>query len=941
MARGKTSTLSIVIAGDAKGAQRAMGQTETATKSLGNTARTMAASVGAMLAGGAIIRFGRQTIDTYRNVGAEMLQLQRITGGSDEWVSGLWVGAQQSGIAVDKLSTSLGILASKINSDKLDDWGIEAKDASGNARSFDDILGDIIDRYAELEGAERTAFARGLFGRGGADIMKLLGKGREEMAGFADEAKRLGIELDSETLKQATQNQRDFELALTASKVVIGKELLPAVTEMTTTLANNMPAIATAVGSVAGAFNALPKPLQGAVAGALALGPAMRLASVAIVPVSAGIRGLAAALGGSGRGLDGFRLGLMGVTSAGGGAGNAIGGVLSRAAGSPAIMAGAAAGVGVLTIALLEMADGAKKGADALVDAAEASGKSIAEVFDEQIAQTLAGRDKADGGFLDDFAEGFRQVMREVGVDAGELRDALRGTDEEFAAFKARLSEQIVASGLESLLGPTLQGLDEMRGAGERADRQQRELTQGRRDLGIATDETADSEEGYADSTSRSTRAVETAIEAMQRRKAALDTQISAHDAVKSAQKAHEDALVDLADAERAAAGDSDEMRDAMEAEQDAAEGIADAYDAVRDAQKGVADAREDYQDALDGVREAEQGVGEAQRGVTEAQNNLNDAREEAKEKIEDLAAAARDAVLDEREAQLKIAELKRELEDLIKSPEGRDPLAVESLRIELARAEEALRQAQDNTGDTAREYADAQAAGIEYSPEVLDAKEQLRQAEDGVAEAKQRVADANERVADAADQITEANDRVAEANEGVTDATKRLADAEENTAKVGEDVAKRLEEAKATVFQTTQDQITAEGELATAVYGVEAGLRLQIDRFREFAQMFAPGTPEREYLDWLVEQLTIVATGPNIGRDAGTYALNNPRGAQPGDYWPVADRSGERPGGRRGPAGAPVFAPVLNVYGSDVQTRREAERMLDEHANKFAVGLG
>src|SRR4051812_12147104 len=97
------------VGGDA---EKSMAGAEGGSKKL-NAA--MALLPGAALAGGAaVVAFGKASIDTYMNVGTEVLKLQRYTGGTAEETSRLRFAMQQAGIDVDAAAKAFGIFSKNL-----------------------------------------------------------------------------------------------------------------------------------------------------------------------------------------------------------------------------------------------------------------------------------------------------------------------------------------------------------------------------------------------------------------------------------------------------------------------------------------------------------------------------------------------------------------------------------------------------------------------------------------------------------------------------------------------------------------------------------------------------------------------------------------------------------------------------------------------------------
>lgn len=246
-------------------------------------------------------------------------------------------------------------------------------------------------------------------------------------------------------------------------------------------LAPAMEVGADAAGVAARAFGSLPEPLQIATVGALGLayaGPKVVDGLSKIGPAASRV---------------GDFLGM--IPQQGVGAVSTMTRLSSTVAASPVSMAAGAAGAGVLIAALIELStqtNYAEQNAKSLVATAESTGKSIDEVFGERLAKTLAG---ADGGFdLGPTTDKFADFVEQFDIGASELRAAVQGSDADFEAFKEQLREAALASGDTSLAayGVLEKQLDRLRGAGQKATEQQKDLTDAQKDLGVETKETAD-----------------------------------------------------------------------------------------------------------------------------------------------------------------------------------------------------------------------------------------------------------------------------------------------------------------------------------------------------------------------------------------------------------------------------------------------------------------
>ena len=204
-----------------------------------------------------------------------------------------------------------------------------------------------------------------------------------------------------------------------------------------------------------------------------------------------------------------------------------------------------------------------------------------------------------------------------------------------------------------------------------------------------------------------------------------------------------------------------------------AARGVAQAEKGVEQAHRGVAQANKGVEQAIRGVTQAERGVQDAKKASRVAEVELTRARKDALNQIEDLNRELKGAALSERDAQLSLAEARRDLQDLGKDGAPVDYIDRERAVLRVQQAEQRLADTQNSNRDLAEQTAEANAKGVENSDLVAQAK-------DRVAAAHQSEADAQQSLVDANDQVAEAQQRVADANEAVADAQQQLADAKQ-----------------------------------------------------------------------------------------------------------------------------------------------------------------
>lgn len=195
--------------------------------------------------------------------------------------------------------------------------------------------------------------------------------------------------------------------------------------------------------------------------------------------------------------------------------------------------------------------------------------------------------------------------------------------------------------------------------------------------------------------------------------------------------------------------------------------GISDAFDAAGKAAdsagsdmeaqgKAVASAQKQVASAVKGVTSAERGVRNAQKQSLQAQKDLNRARKAAKDEIDDLNRALGRTTLTEQSAAIAVAEAQRALWETFADPNAD--------AIDRARAQNNLGQALADQEDLLRENqnlaqraAEANAAGVEGSDQVVAAKERVTEAAEAELDAQRALVDAQQTLVEAQQAVTEA----------------------------------------------------------------------------------------------------------------------------------------------------------------------------------------
>lgn len=236
--------LSLTLVGRDAGASNALrnvGQAaEGASKSFSSLG-TIIAGVGLGTAleklGEKAMRFGKESLDAFKDVGKEVLKLQRYTGDSAEAMSKLRFAAEESGVSADTLAGALGKMSKAADSGKLEEYGIAIRDNSGLMRSAGDIFIDVAGKIGTMQnGVQKTAAILAIFGRAGMDIAPLLNRGADGIAKFSEEAEKMGLVLSGENLKAVKDNvmaQRELDAAIKGAQVAFGQYLYPTLTTIT------------------------------------------------------------------------------------------------------------------------------------------------------------------------------------------------------------------------------------------------------------------------------------------------------------------------------------------------------------------------------------------------------------------------------------------------------------------------------------------------------------------------------------------------------------------------------------------------------------------------------------------------------------------------------------------------------------------------------------
>ena len=183
-----------------------------------------------------LVHYAKSTID----MAAEIGKASQKFGIAAEELSKLKHSAALANLDFEDLGMGLKFMAKAMldssmgashGADAFHLLGIHVKDAEGRLRPTEEVLYDIADAFGAMEdGAAKTALSMQIFGKKHGDHMiPLLNRGAEAFREEAEEARRLGIVISTETAKAANE----FNDNLTRLTANIKGMTLPAINALT------------------------------------------------------------------------------------------------------------------------------------------------------------------------------------------------------------------------------------------------------------------------------------------------------------------------------------------------------------------------------------------------------------------------------------------------------------------------------------------------------------------------------------------------------------------------------------------------------------------------------------------------------------------------------------------------------------------------------------
>ncbi len=152
----------------------------------------------------------------------EMNKLSQSLGMTTEELSKLKYAAEISGVSLEELETAVARMSKEAvkNSSTLRMLGIAVEDSNGKFKSGYDMLTSFADAISRMpDGMAKTSIITEVLGRSAAKLAPLLNNGSDGLKKLGEEAKRLGIVIDSDT---ARASERFNDSMLRMSKAVEG-----------------------------------------------------------------------------------------------------------------------------------------------------------------------------------------------------------------------------------------------------------------------------------------------------------------------------------------------------------------------------------------------------------------------------------------------------------------------------------------------------------------------------------------------------------------------------------------------------------------------------------------------------------------------------------------------------------------------------------------------
>jgi len=198
-------------------------------------------AIAAAIGPAAIVLLTKASADA----GDEIMKMSQRVAISVETLSGYKLAAELADVSLGDFGISLqraskNILEASQGSgdaaDAFDSLGIRVTDSSGKLKTAEQVMLEVADRFKGMEdGAQKTALAMQIFGRGGAVMIPLLNQGSEALAAQRKEVELLGAgwtTAQAGLAEKFNDNLKRIQFAFAGFRNAVSTYLLPFVNEI-------------------------------------------------------------------------------------------------------------------------------------------------------------------------------------------------------------------------------------------------------------------------------------------------------------------------------------------------------------------------------------------------------------------------------------------------------------------------------------------------------------------------------------------------------------------------------------------------------------------------------------------------------------------------------------------------------------------------------------
>lgn len=167
---------------------------------------------------------GEQLYNMGRNIASSTMEIERnakIAGLSTDIYQKMAYAAKMTDVDIESLGKGMKILAGHMDDvakgkgeaiSLFQSIGVSTTDASGKMKSFDEMLGDLADRFKSMpDGVQKVALAVDLFGKSGQNLIPYLNQGKSGIEAFYREAEKMGIVLDESVIRKGAEAEDTFK----------------------------------------------------------------------------------------------------------------------------------------------------------------------------------------------------------------------------------------------------------------------------------------------------------------------------------------------------------------------------------------------------------------------------------------------------------------------------------------------------------------------------------------------------------------------------------------------------------------------------------------------------------------------------------------------------------------------------------------------------------